>query len=64
MYPNEYIDSVRVINISDKTFLIDKEDIPKLTDESKRVFISLAYERSLQNPVYVSVTDNGVVLVD
>jgi hypothetical protein len=28
------------------------------------VFISLANESTLQNPVYISVSDDGVVLVD
>jgi len=64
MYPSEYIDSVRVINISGKSFIINKNDIPKLTEDAKSVFISLANEESLENPVYVTVTDDGVVLVD
>jgi len=64
MYPIDYIDSVKVIEISGKSFILNKEDIPKLTDESEYVFISLANESSLQNPVYISISDDGVVLVD
>ncbi len=64
MYPTDYIDSVRVIEISGKSFILNKVDIPKLTDESKYVFISLANESSLQNPVYISISDDGVALVD
>ncbi|CCQ94404.1 conserved hypothetical protein [[Clostridium] ultunense Esp] len=63
-YPTDYIDSVKVIQISGKSFVIHKEDIPKLTDDTKSVFISLADEDDLQNPVYVSVAEDGVVLVD
>ena len=64
MYPINYIDSVKVIEISGKSFIIDKEDMLKLTDESESVFISLANESTLQNPVYISISDDGVVLVD
>ena len=64
MYPIDYIDSVKVIEISGKSFILNKEDIPKLTDESEYVFISLANESSLQNPVYISISDDGAVLVD
>jgi hypothetical protein len=64
MYPIDYIDSVKVIEISGKCFILKKEDIPKLTDESEYVFISLANESSLKNPVYISISDDGVVLVD
>ena len=64
MYPIDYIDSVKVIEISGKSFILNKEDIPKLTDELEYVFISLANESSLQNPVYISISDDGAVLVD
>jgi len=64
MYSSDYIDSVRVIQISGKSFVINKTDIEKLTDDQEKVFISLANEDSLENPVYVSVSEDGVVLVD
>ena len=64
MYPTDYIDSVQVIEISGKSFILNKDDIPNLNNESKSVFISLANESSLQNPVYISISDDGVVLVD
>lgn len=64
MYPIHYIDSVHVIQISGKSFIINKEDIPKLSREQKEVFITLANDESLENPVYISVSEDGVVLVD
>jgi len=64
MYPTDYIDSVKVIEISGKSFILNNKDIPKLNEESKYVFISLANESSLQNPVYISISNDGVVLVD
>jgi hypothetical protein len=64
MYPTDYIDSVEVYEISGKSFILNKKDISKLNNESKYIFISLANESSLQNPVYISISDDGVVLVD
>jgi len=64
MYPIDYIDSVEVFEISGKSFILNKKDMSKLTDESESVFISLANESSLQNPVYISISNDGVALVD
>lgn len=64
MYPVHYIDSVHVIQIAGKSFIINKEDIPKLNQEQKDIFITLAEDPSLENPVYVSVSEDGVLLVD
>ncbi len=64
MYSIDYIDSVRVIQVCGKSFIINKDDIQKLTDEQKRVFITLANNDNLQNPVYVTVAEDGVILVD
>lgn len=63
-YSNGYIDSVEVFEISEKSFILNKQDIPKLNNKSRYTFISLANEKNLQNPVYVSVSNNGVLLVD
>lgn len=64
MYPTDYIDSVEVYEISGKSFILNKKDISRLNNKSKYIFISLADESSLQNPVYISISDDGVVLVD
>lgn len=64
MYPEEYIDSVSVVDIAGRIFIIPKSDLPRLTDETKNVFISLAEDDSLQNPVYIKISAEGTVLVD
>jgi hypothetical protein len=64
LYTDEYIDSVRVYKIYDKTFLIKKSDVCKITTNMKDVFLALAENNDLQNPVYVEISDSGVVLVD
>lgn len=64
MYPQELIDSVEVISIGRKSFLISKEDKGKLTDEQENIFINLADNTGLHNPVFVSLSDDGVLLID
>lgn len=64
MYSTEYIDSVRVIEVQSKRFIISKKDYSKLTDEQKITFFMLANQENLENPVYVSVSEDGVLLVD
>ncbi|WP_289730677.1 hypothetical protein [Bacillus velezensis] len=64
MYPTEYIDSVKVIKVSDKSFILNNEDIEKITEEQRNVFYTLAEDNTLDNPVYISISDDGVILVD
>jgi len=63
-YPTNYIDSVEIIEESGKIFLLKKSDMTKLNENSEYAFFALSKENSLQNPVYVSVSDDGVLLVD
>lgn len=63
MYPTEMIDNTEVISIMDKNFIISKEDFANLTEEHKQVFLTLADE-DLRNPVYVELSDEGVLLID
>jgi len=64
MYPLELIEEVEVVSVGKKNFLISKEDMAKLTDDQENIFIDLAENPDLYNPVYVSLTDDGVLLVD
>lgn len=64
MYSPEYIASVSVISVADKNFVIPQPDLEKLTEDHRQVFVALANEPELQNPVCVSISDQGVVLVD
>lgn len=63
MYPNELINNTEVISILDKNFLLSKEDFTKLTEEQRTAFLTLADE-DLHNPVYIDITEQGVMLVD
>jgi len=64
VYSLEYIKSVQVIQLQNKSFIISKDDIPKLSNDAKEVFLSLASNEELQNPVYINVSNKGRVLVD
>ena len=63
MYPVEMYDEVEVLPIGDKNFVISKEDIEKLSEEQRNVFINLA-EQDLHNPVFVTMSEDGVLLID
>jgi hypothetical protein len=64
MYPTEFIESVEVIEISGKSFVISRDEYSKLTEEQKFTFFMLAEQDNLENPVYVSISEDGVLLVD
>ncbi|MBO1909767.1 hypothetical protein [Sporosarcina sp. 6E9] len=63
MYPSELIDNSAVISIMDKNFLLSIGDFMRLTEDQKNVFLNLVDE-DLENPVYVSLSDEGVLLID
>lgn len=63
-YPIEFIESVEVIEIGNKNFIIKKDDIERLTEEQQNVLITLSSNEDLDNPVYVELSDDGVLLVD
>jgi len=63
MYPIEFIENTEVISILDKNFLLSKSDFTNLTEEQRTAFLTLADE-DLHNPVYVDITEQGVMLVD
>ena len=64
MYSTEYIESVKVMVFNGKSFIFDKADLHKLTYEQERLLINLADDDSIGNPLYVSVSEDGMVLVD
>lgn len=63
MYPTDLIDNSTVISMKDKNFLLSNEDFGCLTEDQTRVFLNLT-EEDLDNPVYVSFSEEGVLLID
>lgn len=64
MYSPEYIESVYVLEFFGKSFIINKSDLPNLTEDQKDALIKLSTNESLDNPVYVTLSEDGVVIVD
>lgn len=63
-YTSEYIDSVEVLEFNDKSFLINKSDIDKITEEQLEIFINLSKDDTIDSPVYINLSEDGVILVD
>lgn len=64
LYDEAYIDSVDIVSIHNKQFLIPKTDLPKLPKKWILTLQELARKEPLLNPVYVHVEPDGVLLVD
>ncbi|MUV39493.1 hypothetical protein JNUCC1_03371 [Lentibacillus sp. JNUCC-1] len=63
-YPSNFINSTVVIEVEDKSFVIDKDDFNKLTEEQQNLLLTLSDNDELENPVYVKISEDGVLLVD
>lgn len=64
MYSSEFIDSVYVIEISGKSFIINKSDLPYISEEQQNALLTLSNDESLDNPVYINFSEDGVILID
>lgn len=63
-YTPTYIDSVKVLEISDKSFVFKKEDFSNLSDEQREALLEISNDETIENPVYVNISEDGVVLID
>lgn len=63
-YTPEFINSVDVLEYNGKSFIINKNDIEKISEDQLDVFIKLSYDDNIENPVYINIADDGVILVD
>lgn len=64
MYDEEYIDSVNVIALNDKRFIVLKKDMNKLNVDWKKTLGEISLKVILINPVYVEVESNGLMIVE
>jgi len=64
MYSSDFIKSVNVVSIGSKNFILSKEDMSRLEEDHNNVLMNLADQDVLENPVYVHLDENGVLLVD
>lgn len=63
LYDSGFIDSINIISIKDKNFLLNNDDFENLNEEQKNTLELLA-EEELDNPIYISVGEEGELLVD
>ncbi|WCK57401.1 hypothetical protein PP175_25375 (plasmid) [Aneurinibacillus sp. Ricciae_BoGa-3] len=62
-YDEAYIQSVDIVPIKDKRFVVDKSERPKLPTGWQNTLSSLADNEELENPIFISVDEKGVLLV-
>ena len=64
MYDEEYIDSVQVYAVNNKRFIVSKEDVPKLPVTWADTSAELSLVETLENPVYVEIDTDGILLIE
>lgn len=63
-FPYEFVDSVKVINVMEKNFVLPNQDAEKLTPEQYDILFQLCSESELENPVYAYIDEDGAIVVD
>lgn len=64
MYPNDLIEHSHIVPLDNHYFLFSKEDAATLTEQHFDTLSELANTESLHNPVYVSIDEEGRLIVD
>lgn len=66
MYSEEYIDSVEIIPVDNKRFIINKGEKSQLPQNYLETLKTITKEANedLLNPVYISVDADGTLLLD
>lgn len=64
MYPEEMVQSCRIISVGEKFFVFPEKDIKLLTEQHFDTLASLSDCEELHNPVYVEIDCEGRLCVD
>jgi hypothetical protein len=64
VYPESYIDSVDVIHINGKAFVFYKTDSNRLNNIAIEALNEISYDPEFTNPVYLTFTETGELLLD
>lgn len=64
IYPTSTIDNSDIIQSGNKIFIISKMDYKRMTAQQMNTLQSLSSEESINNPVYVRISDGGTLLID
>ena len=64
MYPVEMIKVSEVMRVGNFYFVLNKADLTRLTEEHLDVLMSLTNNAELHNPVFVTIDEEGCLLID
>ena len=64
MYPVEMIKASEVMRVGNSYFVLNKADLTRLTEEHLDVLMSLTDNAELHNPVFVTIDEEGCLLID
>ncbi len=64
IYPVDMIKSSEIVKVDNYYFVLSEEDFTKLTEEHLDVLMSLTDNAKLHNPVFVSIDEEGCLLID
>ena len=67
VYTEDYINAVKIIKFDKKHFIISNEDYPKYRKHLDHLYHQLddlSWNKSLESPVYIQITDKGELLYE
>lgn len=64
MYPLEMIEGSEIVSVGNSYFVLSKSDFTRLTEEHFDVLMSLSGNSELHNPVFITIDEEGCLLID
>ncbi len=64
MYSDELIESSEIIEFNGKSFILPKDEMKFLKEDTYDILMKLSEIDDLVNPIYINLTEEGTVLVD
>ena len=64
IYPVEMIKTSEIVRVDNYYFVLSRDDFTRLTEEHQDVLMSLTDNAELHNPVFVSIDEEGCLLID
>lgn len=64
MYSDELVQNSFIVPISNNNFVLNKNDVDKLSEEQMDALYKLSKTENLNNPVFVDIDEDGRLLID
>ena len=64
MYPVEMIESSEIVKVDNYYFVMSKVNFTKLTEEHLDILMALSSSEELHNPVFLSIDEEGGLMID